>query len=253
MSDEFNKPHGSIRMVKANDAEWRDRSIRLYKSGPDDWTLQLRSPIGLGTFGLRDGKDFIVASATCSLDDMRVIRDAIDAKIEEAEARGCCGENETGSGQHGDECSAQFIAGYHWADRLNKLADELCDVECTMAHVEELREIAAGLLGHGQDDPVKAPTRPEVIDASALRGYSAKETKRLRTLLGRVVYLEWKLDEGMSPRQRNFARADISAILWIVGELEKARGPLPEELHALRSAARCENTSDPQDPGRDER
>lgn len=91
--------------------------------------MQLRSPIGLGTFGLRDGKDFIVASATCSLDDLRAVRDAIDAQLLDAGVR-----------------SKEFVAGYHWAERLNAVADELCDVECTMAHVDEIREIASGLL-----------------------------------------------------------------------------------------------------------
>jgi hypothetical protein len=134
MSEEFNKPHSSIRMTKVNDVASRERSIRLYRSSPEDWTLQLRAPIGLGTFGLRDGKDFIVASAVCSLDDLRMLRDAIDAKIQEAEARGCCGEHETGSGEHGDECPAA---------RLIKLADDLCENECT--HTQEIRDIAAML------------------------------------------------------------------------------------------------------------
>lgn len=104
MSEEFNKPHASLRIFKANDAEERWRSIRIYKCSPEGWSIQLRAPMGIGSFGLRDGRDFIIANATCSLEDLREIRDALDAKIREAEARGCCGETETGSGEHGDEC-----------------------------------------------------------------------------------------------------------------------------------------------------
>mgnify|MGYP003499038303 CR=1 FL=1 len=77
-------PHDRIHMHKVNDVP-RKRAVRVYKSSPDDWTFQLRAPIGLGS-GYRDGKDFIVASASCSLDDLRAIRAALDAQIEAAEA-----------------------------------------------------------------------------------------------------------------------------------------------------------------------
>lgn len=96
-------------MIKANDPSIpRERAIRLYKESPEGWDLQLRAPIGLGSFGGRDGKDFIVASASLSLDDMRALHLALGDMIADALAdvalRGCCGESETGSGEHGEEC-----------------------------------------------------------------------------------------------------------------------------------------------------
>ena len=87
MSDEYNKPHERIRMTKTKDAP-RERSLRVFRSAPGEWTVQLRAPIGLGFGGYGgDGRDFIIASADCSLDDMRAIRDALDAQIRDAETR----------------------------------------------------------------------------------------------------------------------------------------------------------------------
>lgn len=79
--DEFLKPHEQIRMIKANDAATRDRTIRLYKASPKHWEFQLRAPIELGFAGLRDGKDFIAASASLTLADLHALRNAIDAQI----------------------------------------------------------------------------------------------------------------------------------------------------------------------------
>lgn len=84
MSIDFRYPHERIRMMKANDVE-RERAVRIYRSGPEEWEIQLRGPLGLGTFGLRDGKDFIVAGASCSIDDLRALRGALDNLIAEAE------------------------------------------------------------------------------------------------------------------------------------------------------------------------
>lgn len=85
MPDEYNKPHDRIRMTKAKDVP-RERSIRIFRSAPGEWTVQLRAPIGLGFGGYGgDGKDFIIAAADCSIEDLRAFRDAIDAQIKRAE------------------------------------------------------------------------------------------------------------------------------------------------------------------------
>lgn len=84
MSQDYVKPHDRITMIKAKDVE-RKRAMRLYRASPDRWELQLRAPIGLGFSGLGgDGKDFIVASASCSIDELIGFRDAVNVQIEAA-------------------------------------------------------------------------------------------------------------------------------------------------------------------------
>jgi len=88
MSEMFIKHHKRIRMIKANDDGCRDRMIRLYKGSPDHWEFQFCAPVGLGFAGLRDGKDFIHATVSCSLADLRALRDAIDSQISSFEPEG---------------------------------------------------------------------------------------------------------------------------------------------------------------------
>ena len=121
MSKQFLRPLDHLRMIKANDPDVpRERAVRLFKESPETWAFQLRAPLGLGFAGLRDGKDFIVASASCSLDDLRAMRDALDLAI-------------------GDATSIPA--------EIEKIADDLCDNKCTMAHVEALRDLALKFRG----------------------------------------------------------------------------------------------------------
>jgi hypothetical protein len=61
---EFLQSVPTIRIFKVNDADVaKERALRLYKSSPDAWDLQVRGPMGVGFNGLKDGKDFVVAVA----------------------------------------------------------------------------------------------------------------------------------------------------------------------------------------------
>jgi hypothetical protein len=135
----------------------------LYKSSPAGWTFQIRAPIGLGRYGQRDGKDFIVASATLDADDLHAVRDAFDAQI-----HACCGEFETGSGEHGDECLVAEV------ERLRKLARAALRDHGIALHenevqamIDALREIAtcdrcndSGVIANGGGDPDNPRTVP---------------------------------------------------------------------------------------------
>lgn len=83
---QFYRPVEGIRTFKAK-VENRERGILLYcETSRNTWSLQVRSPISLGSSGAgADGKDFVIASAPLSVDDMRALRDAIDAFLVEAE------------------------------------------------------------------------------------------------------------------------------------------------------------------------
>ncbi len=69
----------------------RSRAIRLYnrqagsRGVESQWrfTLQLRGPLMLGFGGKKEGKDFIIANAHLTPSELRVLRDAIDAKLKE--------------------------------------------------------------------------------------------------------------------------------------------------------------------------
>lgn len=59
-----------------------ERAIRLYSSQFGScWQFQVRGPLGNGTFGTRDGKTGIIAAASLSIDDMRDLRDTINALL----------------------------------------------------------------------------------------------------------------------------------------------------------------------------
>lgn len=95
-STDFYRPIERVRTYKANDVENRERGIRLFctQSGSMTgnpkhwhWTLQVRSPMTLGTSGYgKEGRDFVIAGAPLGLDDMRALRDAITAMLKEAGA-----------------------------------------------------------------------------------------------------------------------------------------------------------------------
>jgi hypothetical protein len=84
--EDFYRPIEHIRTFKSQDSDSRERAIRLYCTQVGgSWALQVRSPMSLGSGGYgREGKDFIIAGATLGLDDMRALRDAIDAFLTEA-------------------------------------------------------------------------------------------------------------------------------------------------------------------------
>jgi hypothetical protein len=62
---------------KVNYAD-RERGVRLYRyqRSPDDWLLQVRTPMRLRNG--EDGRDFIVASAHLDREQLTELRDAID-------------------------------------------------------------------------------------------------------------------------------------------------------------------------------
>lgn len=82
--DQFYRPIEGIRIYKAK-IDDRERGVRLLcTQSAQLWTLQIRSPISLGSHGYGpDGKDFIIAGAPLSRDDMRALRDSIDAFLKE--------------------------------------------------------------------------------------------------------------------------------------------------------------------------
>jgi hypothetical protein len=82
---EYYKAHEQIRVHKYNDNNGeRERGIRLYSTQyGQSWELQLRSPLGKGTFGMTDGKDYVIAGASLSVEAMKGLRDAITALLHE--------------------------------------------------------------------------------------------------------------------------------------------------------------------------
>ena len=83
---DFSRPV-STHIQKVNDVP-RDKALRLYPgfTGVGQrtdwyWNLQVRSPMGIGSSGFTEGKDFVVATATCHLDDLFALRAQIDAEI----------------------------------------------------------------------------------------------------------------------------------------------------------------------------
>lgn len=101
MSD-FYKPIESVRIYKAKDANTRERAVRLYCSqsgrfGYGLWELQVRGPISLGANGYGgEGKDFIIANASVTREDLIALRAAIDAHLSEGD------ESEPSDKERGD-------------------------------------------------------------------------------------------------------------------------------------------------------
>ncbi len=60
----------------------RERAVRLYCTasyGGGQWSIQVRAPIMLAD--RTEGRDFIVATASLDAEDMRALRDSIDAHL----------------------------------------------------------------------------------------------------------------------------------------------------------------------------
>src|SRR3990167_6813225 len=81
----FNKDY-KVRIKKYDQRDGRiERAIRLYCTQfRESWSLQVRGPLGVGNFGLRDGKDDLIADASLNRDDMVALRDAINAALGDA-------------------------------------------------------------------------------------------------------------------------------------------------------------------------
>lgn len=82
VSTEFYQPVMFARVFKANDVE-RVRAVRLYHAAPGDFALQVRAPATNRNH--REGKDFLIATASLSITDLRALRDSINTILGEAE------------------------------------------------------------------------------------------------------------------------------------------------------------------------
>lgn len=65
----------------------RESAVRLYcTQNGSAWCLQVRAVQGLGLGGYREGKAFFVSSASLDVEDLRALRDACDALLNECAA-----------------------------------------------------------------------------------------------------------------------------------------------------------------------
>ncbi len=97
MSKEFIRPIDYVSIGKYNHAKTRDRGIRLYSTASAEthgksnarYSMQIFAPIT--NINGREGKDYVIASASMSLDDLialgAAVKDAI-AEITKAKERG---------------------------------------------------------------------------------------------------------------------------------------------------------------------
>jgi hypothetical protein len=88
MKNEINEYYDTNKTVSIHKVDLepakRERGIRLYCTQfKSAWTLQLRGPNGIGRFGTKDGKDFMVAGVSLGREDMKALRDAIDLFLEQ--------------------------------------------------------------------------------------------------------------------------------------------------------------------------
>lgn len=65
--------------LTALDADAAKRAVRVYKSSSEGWTFQVRGPETLANY--KDGKRFIVASASLTKAQLQELRDAVDALL----------------------------------------------------------------------------------------------------------------------------------------------------------------------------
>lgn len=80
------RPVDSAHATKVNDVK-REPAIRLYcEQHGQCWGLQVRAPMRLNN-GAKEGKDFIVAHAMLSVDDLKELSSAIDAALSELEEK----------------------------------------------------------------------------------------------------------------------------------------------------------------------
>lgn len=90
MAGDLWRPVAHATADKASAHVARERGVRLYCTrsgsfvGADNarWSLQVRAPIKLGSG--REGKDFIISTASIGPEDMVALRDMITAELEEA-------------------------------------------------------------------------------------------------------------------------------------------------------------------------
>lgn len=84
MSD-FYHPLPRIRIYKACSLDSRiERAVRLYcEQHGERWNLQIRGPMGIGNFGMHDGKTDIIAGASLHLDDVVALHDELGRIIKE--------------------------------------------------------------------------------------------------------------------------------------------------------------------------
>ena len=81
MSQDYYREVKSIRISKVSGSN-RERGIRLYcEQAGRSWNLQIRAPLGIGNFGLRDGKDFVIANASLDATTLVELRDAINQAL----------------------------------------------------------------------------------------------------------------------------------------------------------------------------
>lgn len=75
--EEFYRVIRDIQVKKVDDAD-REKAVRLYcETHAQSWNLQIRSPVRRRSDG-QDGRDFVVATACLSIEDMRALRNKID-------------------------------------------------------------------------------------------------------------------------------------------------------------------------------
>lgn len=87
LSRDYYRAISFARAFKADHTVERERAVRLYSTQfGQAWELQVRCPLGVGPFGLRDGKDFIIAGASLGVSELKELRDAIDAMLRDCGA-----------------------------------------------------------------------------------------------------------------------------------------------------------------------
>lgn len=89
MSADFHLPYEYGRTFKSGSPQdpkqEREQCVRLYcEQAARLWQLQIRAPMSLGRYGEGGkGKDFIVAGASLNVEQMRALRDAVNAALKE--------------------------------------------------------------------------------------------------------------------------------------------------------------------------
>ena len=83
----YYSPVMRARAFKADQSVEREEAVRLYSTQYGSaWEFQVRCPLGVGSFGLRGGKDFVIAGASLNVEQMKALRDSISAMLKD------CGE-----------------------------------------------------------------------------------------------------------------------------------------------------------------
>jgi hypothetical protein len=83
MSQDFYMLAKRVRIYKPDNNSTRiDRAVRLYcTQHQESWSLQVRGPLGIGSFGLLDGKSDIIADAALSRKELISLREAINIAL----------------------------------------------------------------------------------------------------------------------------------------------------------------------------